>query len=504
MSTLARSRVPVRFHALRRAVGRALARVPRAAWACALVALANGIAWSLIIPPFQVPDENAHYAYVQQVAERAAMPRIVLPEGPLSRAEDTTLAALGFYLEVGERQNPSLFSELQQQQLEHFEHEHLATTGSGDALSATNNPPLYYAVAAVPYKLTGGSVLDRLATMRLLSALMGAITVLLVFMFLRELLPRRPWAWSAGALAAAFQPLFGFMSGGVNNDSLLYLTAAGTLWAMARAFRRGLQPATGALLGAFLGAGLVTKLTMLAFVPAVLVAVALLVRRGFSSDRRAALQGSALALGLGFGPLAVYALLSRFVWRRSTVAGGVGSVPGTFGRHFNTLEELSHIWQLYLPHLWMRPQFTYLPLWKTWFKGLVGRFGWLDYELPEWVFPVALVLTIAAIVLALALLVRRRQAVRARAGELGVYALVIVGLCGEIGVQSYRAWIQNGEVFEQPRYALPLLALYAGVVALALRALPRRWGPVAAVAFVVLAFGHDLYAQMVTVARYYT
>ena len=40
-------------------------RLPAAAWLCGGVALANALAWSLITPPFQVPDENAHYAYVR-------------------------------------------------------------------------------------------------------------------------------------------------------------------------------------------------------------------------------------------------------------------------------------------------------------------------------------------------------------------------------------------------------------------------------------------------------
>ena len=74
-------------------------------------------------------------------------------------------------------------------------------------LRADGSPPLYYLLQVVPFKLVGavgsGKVLDRLAVMRLLSVLMGAITVLLVFCFLRELLPRRPFVWSAGALLVA-------------------------------------------------------------------------------------------------------------------------------------------------------------------------------------------------------------------------------------------------------------------------------------------------------------
>ena len=63
--------------------------------------------------------------------------------------------------------------------------------------------------------------------------------------------------------------------------------------------------------------------------------------------------------------------------------------------------------------------------------------------------------------------------------------------------------VGTGAVFEQPRYLLPLLGLYGAVVALAVRAGGRRWAPALAVAFVVLAVGHDIYGQVLTVARYY-
>jgi 4-amino-4-deoxy-L-arabinose transferase-like glycosyltransferase len=471
---------------------------------CALAALANGLAWSLIVPPFQVPDENAHYAYVQQVAERGTLPRTVLPEGPLSPREDTMLGALGTFAIAEHRHVRAPETELQQRAIERVAAEHLSARGSGDALTATNNPPLYYALQAIPYKLTpGGRVLDKLAAMRALSALMGAITVALVFMFLCELLPGAPWAWPAGALAAALQPLFGFMSGGVNNDDLLYLTAAGLLWAVARAFRRGLAPRGGALIGGFLGAGLVAKLTLLGFVPAAALAVALLGRRAWSLDRRGAVRGVAWAVGLSAAPIAVYTVLNHVVWSRGLIPGGVGSVAPAGGRSFNTGEELSHIWQLFLPPLWMHRQFAYLPLWDTWFKGLFGRFGWLDYGFPSSFYKGALAVSLLVCGLAAAELVRGRVAVRRRAGELAVYALAAVGLCVEIGVQSYRYLVITGGVFQQARYLLPLLGLYAALAALAVRYGGRRWGPALCVGLVALAIGHDLYAQAITISRYY-
>ena len=41
-----------------------------------------------------------------------------------------------------------------------------------------------------------------------------------VYLFLRELVPSEPWAATVGALAVAFQPLFGFIGSGVTPDTL--------------------------------------------------------------------------------------------------------------------------------------------------------------------------------------------------------------------------------------------------------------------------------------------
>jgi len=503
----ARTVSPARARA--RAIRTRLRIVPRAAWVCALVALANGLAWSLITPPFQVPDENAHYAYVQQLVQTGDLPHPATPAGALSPQQDATLSAIDFYWMVGRPYNPAPFTDLQQHAIEQVASEKLSARGTGDALTADNNPPLYYAIEAVPYMLMpGGGVLDRLALMRAVSALMGAITVLLVFMFLRELLPSRRWAWSAGALLVAFQPMFAFISGGVNNDNLLYLAATGILWALARAFRRGLDRGGGLLLGAFLGFGLVAKLNLLGFLPALALALLLLLRRSWASPdaRREALRGAGAAVLLGAAPLVVYELLAHLLWNRGAVPIDVVTGRGAAVLHkFNFRGELSHIWELYFAPLGhMRDQFPHLlPIWDTWFRGLVGRFGWLDYEFPEWTSWTVLGVAGALVTLALGELARCRHALRRRIGELAVYAGLLAGLCVEIGIESYHTYIQTGGQFEQPRYLLPMIGLYAAIVALAVRFGGRRFGPALAAAVVVLAIGHDLYAQAITIARYY-
>ena len=61
----------------------------------------------------------------------------------------------------------------------------------------------------------------------------------------------------------------------------------------------------------------------------------------------------------------------------------------------------------------------------------------------------------------------------------------------------------HGDVFEQARYLFPLLALYALFMVLAARGLGRRWAPVLGGALVVLAMAHGLFAETLTISRYY-
>ncbi len=42
--------------------------------AVALIALAHGLLWSVLIPPFQSPDETEHFAYAQYLAETGRLP----------------------------------------------------------------------------------------------------------------------------------------------------------------------------------------------------------------------------------------------------------------------------------------------------------------------------------------------------------------------------------------------------------------------------------------------
>ena len=199
--------------------------------------------------------------------------------------------------------------------------------GQGGFTSATNNPPLYYAAEAAVYHVTPSTSLpDRIHAMRLLSALLAGVTVLFVFLFLRELMPATPWAWTVGALAVAFQPMFGFISGGVNSDNLLFAASAGVFWALAASFRRGLTLERGAWIGALAAVGLVGKINMLGLLPGIAIGLLVLVGRSRGTGRREAIRGAILATGIVAAVAVVYMALNSIAWDRGLFFGAEGDI----------------------------------------------------------------------------------------------------------------------------------------------------------------------------------
>ena len=487
-----------------------MSRLPAAAWLCALVGFLSALGWSFVTPPFHVPDEVAHLAYVQHLAETGDLPKLN-DDLDYSPEEQQALTITEFYLVVGAKDGRPPWTDVQQRAMEDLEE--VPRVGTGTAQSATNNPPLYYAVEAVPYWLGSGlSLLDRMALMRLVSALMAGATALAIFLFLREVLPREPWAWTVGALVAALQPLFGFVSSGVQPDALLALAGSLVLLAAARVLRRGLDTRSGLALGAATAIGVLSKLAFLGLVPGIVLAVALGLRRAVRDDRRGAgLRGATLALGVPAAAVAAYALASVLVWDRAlfgadaTTSTNLNKAAPTDVMAASQSGRLSYIWQLYLPRLpFMDDQFPSSPIREIWVNGFIGRFGWLDTVWSHGVYRAgaAVLLGIAVLAAIGALRAARRGAFAGRVGELSVYAVMAVGLLGLIGAAAYSSYLSGG-TFAQARYLVPLMGIYAGIVALAARALGPRWGPVLGAVLVVAAFGHDLFAQLLTLGRFW-
>lgn len=487
----------------------AVGRIPRAGRVCFVIAFVNAAIWGIVVPPFQVPDEIAHFAYVQYLAQEGKPP----PQGAgaqYSPQEQTALESLYFYNTIGRAQMRGILTTQEDRELRAALGTHPSPVGDGAASPVTNQPPLYYALEAIPYWLSPShDILTRLFFMRLLSALMAAGTVLAVFMFMRELLPASPWTWTVGALVVAFQPMFDFIAAGVQGDNLLFLTSALVFMMLMRAYRRGLTTRRAVVLGALIAAGALAKLTFIALLPGIAVALVLLGWRALPEGREPALRKLGIAVAVAAIPVALYALLNGLIWHRGgPTAGGIaGATSSTLpsGGAVTLNQTLDYVWELFLPRLWFmhHKYFSEDPLWNIWLDGSIGHFGWLDYSFPTWVYNDGRDLLYALLALALVGLARLRAGIRQVLPIFACFGLMALGLLGAIGYAGIRYRLSTGYPFEQARYLFPLLSLYAVFVVLAARGAGRRWAPALGGALVVLAMAHGLFAETLTISRYY-
>jgi hypothetical protein len=486
---------------------RTLRQMPRAAWGCALLATLGATCWSLITPPFQAPDEQAHFAYVQYFAETGLLPSS--SKDAYSTEEFTALADLNQQLvrwhpEVTTISSPAAVSKLRGDLAQP-----LSRAGPGGIGVATSEPPLYYALAAIPYDLgSSGTLLDRLELVRLLSALMAGLTALFAFLFVRESLPRVPWAWTVGGLAAALMPLLGFTSGFVTPDAMLYAVCAAIFYWLARAFRRGLTWKSAVALGVLIGMGFLTKLNFLGLVPGVMLGLVVLALRGVRDTpdgprTKRAFGPMALAMAIGVSPVCVYVFCN--IVNHHPTFGFVSPVASAVHQRESFIGEFVYVWEFYLPRLpGMANNFPGLStIHHVWFNRTVGLYGWLDTTFPPWVYDFALLPAGLMALLALRTLIARRAALWQRMPELLVYLAICVGLLALIGGDSRLASASEGAGYAQPRYLMPLLPLAAAMIALAARGAGRRWGPVAGALIVTVFLAHDIFSQLLTVSRFY-
>ncbi len=487
---------------LRQRVGDQLRRVPQAAWICALIACLSAASWSIVTPPFQLPDEPSHFAYTQQLAENARLP--TSSASTFSPEEEVVLRDTHQYEVQLSPENHTISTAAEQRQLQEDLASHPSRNGNGAAGGAYSGPPLYYLLETIPYGLaSAGTLLDQLELMRLLSALMAGITALLVFMFVRETLPKAPWAWTVGGLGVALTPTLGFMSGAVNPDSMLAAVSASVFYCLARAFRRGLTHRLAIVIGALIAVGFLTKLNFIGLAPGIVLGMILLSVRAARSRGRAAYRSLAIALAIASAPLWLYILANLFSGHPAL--GIVSSSMKLGSAHGSIFKKISYVWELYLPHL---PGMTnYFPglftAHRLWFDRSIGFYGWLDTSFPIWVDNLALVPAAVIALLCIRSLVTARVTLHRHLLELLVYGTMVVGLLVLIGLSSYLNTSSEGLGFAEPRYFLPLLALLGAILALAARGAGRRWGPAVGTLIVVLFLAHNIFSQLLVVARYY-
>jgi hypothetical protein len=480
----------------RRALGAALFLIGAINFAC----------WSFITPSFQAPDEVDHFAYTQSLVERGKAPSRD-PASLLHRwssSETLALEDVSFVSDhqVGDTRPPWGSAQQSYYRAEVRARHPVASDGGGNETAATHGP-IYYAALAPAYALASSSPFSELTLMRLASALIGALTVLFTFLLARELAPGLPWLAVLAALLVAYQPMYGFISGSVNNDVGINAAAAATLLVLIRMLRRGVSVPLGLLTGTLLALLPVIKGTGYSLYPVAAVAIAAALWR--HHGRRYA-PGWIALLAAGVITREVFAEV-RGVFRTSA-----GNTPGTGAASSTANAVLEHplgyvayVWQVFLPRLpFMASHWetTAYPGFVIFVERGWGAFGWYDVFFSHWVYVLVFVLMLAALPLGLLAARRERVALRDRLPELGVLLLAPVAVVGGFEAAFYTPGTR-AVVPEFGRYVFPAIAPLAVLVAGCLLALGRRRASVAAGALLAAMLGLSYAGQLTTLTGFY-
>ena len=250
--------------------------------------IAISLAFNATVPLLEAPDEPSHVAFVRYLESRHALPvqqtsRGYFPVGqegsqpPLYYALGAALLALS----PGPALAPTFAA-----------HNPFVTFDRSSAALANRALYAHTPREAFPYR---GDVLG-IHLVRLLGLFLGAATVLLTFLIAGELFPRPRAVAIIAAAIVAFNPQFDFISGVVNDDSLIATTATLVLWCLIRWSMRGGTTRLAVALGLGLGAALLAKTDGILLIP--LAALVLLAGLGASVTPRLVARHALIVAGL--------------------------------------------------------------------------------------------------------------------------------------------------------------------------------------------------------------
>ncbi|GBC91973.1 hypothetical protein HRbin15_00434 [bacterium HR15] len=325
--------------------------------------------YALLVPPFELPDEPDHLAYVNFLAQRGELPnqydptRAVLREGhqpPLYYALGALLVRLT--------------------QPDHRVDVRPAPHRPPDP-SAPEHIPIFHHVD-IPIFLTEA---DRVGfyLLRLMSVLMAILNVAVALRLFERVLKEKAHEIMAGLLLIGL-PQFAFISAGITNDNLANLMGTLTLYGLIRLLESPESMRTHVGSGIALGLGLLAKKSLLTL----LIGWALLIGwcwwhhgvRSQKASRQRITWGALLTLTL-VGLLAGWWLVRNALlygdplgseMERRTLPGLVNE-KSLFSRYF-----LASFWRV------------------TLFSG-IGIFGWMNVLLPFWVYAFCTLLLLLAL-----------------------------------------------------------------------------------------------------------
>jgi hypothetical protein len=443
-------------------------RIPLPLLLLTLGVLLHNVAWIVALPAWQGPDEFSHYSYVERLAADHRLMRFEHDDegAHLSKAVERSMASTGAW-DLRLRLPVRPFGAAGADRTRFPRERDGLRQHNGGSLGANRYPPAYYIAAWPLYALPWlSNATQRAYSIRVLSALLGALIVPLTYRLGRAVALSRRVALVAAALATS-APIMTQQSAVFSPDVLLVVAIVGLADACVRA-RDRLDVRAAARILAWGVLAALTKPIGLPAAAAVAVPIAILTFGDLKRRTRVGLLAGASAVGLVLG--SVFA---------STLFGI--AVPGSYSWLERLKFDGEYLWQYYLPRLPGMPVVVppatpaSPPAAWMWGKEGIGIFGWLTTYLPLWAYRLAWIPTLCAGGVALAGGVFGSS--RNRSGRSLVAALVIASLAYILVLHASEAtyMLANGNRLLQGRYFLPIYPLIAVAVMAGLRRFGERF-----------------------------
>lgn len=233
--------------------------------------------WSIIVPLWHFPDEQAHFAQVQNYAELGHS-----PPGRLDLSQEIYKSEklLGTYRDNrGINQftyNPSFKIEYSSSKQGFFE-EYLNTLPKSTrryylGKESPRYPPLFYYLSAIGYRLSyTQGLITRVFVTRLVSVFMFAAIIYFTFRLSRNLFPKNIFLTLTTTTLIAFHPMLIFVSAGINNDTLTNLLGTIMLYLLIRNLNQPLNTKDILLITLTFSMGILTKQLFYLFLPSVIL-----------------------------------------------------------------------------------------------------------------------------------------------------------------------------------------------------------------------------------------
>ncbi len=404
-----------------------------------------GALYALLTPPWQIPDEPAHYNYVRFVAENLRYPVLQMSDYPHEYLE-----------EIKAKRFPPEMS------IDPIRYEF-------------HQPPLYYSLAVPFYWLTRfWPPAQQVIALRFLSLLMGGGIVYLAYLIVKEVFPTDEVLALGTAAFVASVPMHIAMLAAVNNDGLVELMLTGILWMLVRYVKKegekGNEAAEGGIpwhlvgLGVLVGLGILAKTAALVSIPLVLVTVVLAI-----GHRPSAIRYRLSAIGNQLFAIFLPALLLTLPWfvRNVSVYGGLDILGWTRHDAIVVGQPRTAEWLAQYGAARLARDFL-----LTTFHSFWAQFGWMGVLVDQRLY---LLLALLCAIVGVGFLVYLVRVIRQR-DILSAYqkaALGLLVLSAFLTLLSY-LWYNTKFVQHQGRYLFPALVPLGLFFVLGLREILSR------------------------------